>query len=213
MSTNIRNLFFAAFVAFAMLGRPAFAQDTSFRRVQLAYGISLDVPSHWTVLSLETRKNLRAAGQAMTENAGIEGSSGRKESLLAMNATPNPTGAMIRVSVTSPPDYTQSDLAAVTPADLKEVGAEMLKIFRQLEASGGPKIIEMQPVRIEKLNNYRVLVMPYVRAGVNGPSPWQVTQYKIPVSNHLIEITLSHRQSDAIVWRPILERVKRSVKF
>ena len=155
------------------------------------------------------------ASQAMIDNAGIEGPSGRKESLLAMSATPNPTGAMIRVSVTSPPDYTQSDLAAATSADLKEVGAEVLKLFRQLEASGGPKIIEMQPVRIEhaQLNNYRVLVIPYVRAGVNGPSPWQVTQYKIPVSDRLIEITLSHRQSDAIVWRPILERVKRSVKF
>lgn len=213
MRVNIKHLFLAAFIALTLLAHSAFAQDTSFRSVQLAYGISLDVPSHWTVLSLENRKNLGAAGQAMTDNAGIEGSSGRKESLLAMNATPNPTGAMIRVSVTSPPDYTQSDLAAATPADLQEVGTETLKMFRQLEASGGPKIIEMQPVRIERLNNYRVLVMPYIRAGVNGPSPWQVTQYKIPVSNRLIEITLSHRQSDAIVWRPILERVKRSIKF
>lgn len=213
MNANCRNLFLATFVAITLLAHPAFAQDTSFRRVQLAYGISLDVPSHWTVLSLENRKNLGAASQAMTENAGIEGPSGRKESLLAMNATPNPTGAMIRVSVTSPPAYTQSDLAEATPADLKELGAEMLQRFRQLEASGGPKIIEMQSFRIEKVNNYRVLVMPYVRAGANGPSPWQVTQYKISVSNRLIEITLSHRQSDAIVWRPILERVKRSVKL
>jgi hypothetical protein len=212
MSAN-KYLFFSVIVALTLLALPAFTQDTAFRSVQLAHGISLDVPSHWTVLSLENRKNLGAAGKAMTDNAGIEEPSGRKESLLAMNATPNPTGAMIRVSVTSPPDYTQSDLAAATPADLKEFGAEMLKMFRQLEASCGPKIIEMQPVRIERLNNYRVLVMPYLRAGVNGPSPWQVSQYKIPVSNRLIEITLSHRQSDAIVWRPILERVKRSVKF
>ena len=89
----------------------------------------------------------------------------------------------------------------------------MLKLFRQLEASGGPKIIEMQSFRIEKFNRQFVLVMPYVRASKFGPSPWQVTQYKIPVSNRLIEITLSHRHSDAIVWRPILERVKRSVRF
>lgn len=213
MSTNIKNLFITAFVAFALLSHPAFAQDASFRRVQLAYGISLDVPSHWTVLSLENRKNIGAAGQAMTENAGIEGSTGRKESLLAMNATPSPTGAMIRVSVTSPPDYTQSDLAAATSADIKEIGAEMLSMFRKLETSGGPKILEMQPLRIEKFNNYRVLVIPYVRAGIIGSSPWQVSQYKIPVSNRLIEITLSHRQSDAFVWRPILERVKLSVQF
>ncbi len=213
MSIDIKILLFATFSAIALLNHPAFAQDASFRRVQLAYGISLDVPSHWTVLSLENRKNVSAAGQAMIENSGIDGSSGRKETLLAINATPNPTGAMIRVSVTTPPDYTQSDLAAATPADIKELEDEMLKLFRQLEAYGGPKIIEMQSFHIEKINNYRILVMPYVRAGVNGPSPWQVSQYKIPVSNRLIEITLSHRQSDAIVWRPIFERVKRSVKF
>lgn len=213
MNSIIQKRLFFTFVAFALLGNSAFAQDTSFRRIQLSYGISLEIPSHWTVLSQDTRKNLGAAGSAMMDNAGIEGSSGQKQNLLAVNATPEPTGAMIRVSVTSPPDYTQSDLAAASSADLKEIGIEMLKMFRQLEASGGPKIIEMQPVRIEKLNRNLVLVMPYIRASKFGPSPWQVTQYKVPVSNRLIEITLSHRQSDAIVWRPILERVRRSVQF
>lgn len=213
MKSRIAKYFFRAFAIFPLLGNSAFAEDTSFRRVQLAYGISLDVPPHWAVLSQDNRRNFSAAGQAVIDNAGIEGPSGRKEPLLAVNSTPNPTGAIIRVSVTSPPDYTQDDLTAATPGDLKEFGAGILSVFRKLEASGGPKIIEMQPVRIEKFNNYRVLVIPYVRAGVNGPSPWQVTQYRIPVSSRLIEITLSHRQSDAIVWRPILERVKRSVQF
>lgn len=169
MKSIIQKQLFCAFVAFVLLSHSAFAQDTSFRRVQLAYGISLDVPSHWMVLSQDDRRNIGAAGQAMTDNAAIERPSGRKESLLAVNAAPNPTGAMIRVSITSPPDYTQGDLAAATPADLKEVGTEMQGMFRKLEASGGPRIIEMQPVRIEKFNNYRVLVMPYVRAGANGP--------------------------------------------
>jgi len=213
MKSIIRRHLFCVFVTFALLGNSAFAQDTTFRRVQLSYGISLEIPSHWTVLSQETRKNLGAAGSAMMDNAGIEESSGQKQNLLAVNATPDPTGAMIRVSVTLPPDYTQADLAAATAADLKEAGAEMLKMFRQLEASGGPKIIEMQPVRIKKFNGQLVLVISYFRVSIFGPSPWQVTQYKIPVSNLLIEITLSHRQSDATLWRPILERVKRSVRF
>jgi len=201
------------FIITALLSYNASAQNTSFRKIQLIYNISLDVPSHWIVLSQASRNNLGAAGQAMMDNSSIEGSSGRKKTLLAMNATPSPTGAMIRVSVTSPPDYTQADLAAVTKRELREIGAELLSMFKKLEASGGPKIIEMQPVRLENLNNYRVLVMPYIRAGVKGPSPWQVTQYKIPVSNKLIEITLSYRKSDSIVWKPILERVKRSLRF
>ncbi len=213
MSLITRKYPFFMFVVISIFGHSAFAEDTSFRRVELPYGISLDVPSHWTILSQDNRKNLRAAGQAMIDNAGIEGASGRKESLLAINATPNPTGAMIRVSVTSPPDYTQDDLAAISSVNLKEISAEMLNMFRQLEASGGPKVIEMQPARIEKIRNNRILVMPYVRASINSPSSWQVTQYKIPTSDKLIEITLSYRKSDSVVWRPILEKVKRSVRF
>ncbi|TXH96992.1 MAG: hypothetical protein E6Q75_06055 [Rheinheimera sp.] len=213
MIAHIKSFLLCALIFLTLFGYKALAQDDSFRIVQLAYGISLDVPSHWTVLPLETRKNLGAAGQALLDNEGIGGPSGRKENLLAINATPDPVGATIRVSVTSPGDFTQSDLLAASPEDLKVVEAELLKMFRQIETSGGFKVIEMQPVQIGQINNYQMLVIPYVRTGINSPSPWQVTQYKIPVSNRLIEITLSHRQSDAIVWRPILERVRRSLKF
>lgn len=195
------------------LSNLSFAQNSEFRQVQLLHGISLDVPSHWIVLSQASRKNLGAAAQALMDNSEIEGANGQKERLLAMNSVPEPTGAMIRVSVTSPPDFTQADLEATTLSDLKELGPEFLSMFRKVEASGGPKIIEMHPLRIDKLNNHLVFIISYIRAGVNGPSPWQVTQYKIPVSNKLIEITLSHRKLDAIVWKPILERVKRSVIF
>lgn len=192
---------------------PTAAQDTAYRRVLLVHDISVEIPSHWKVLSQETRNNLRVVGEALTKNAGIESSSGKKVSLLAVNATPDPTGAMIRLTVTYPPDYTQADLVAATPADLKDLDTDMQNMVRKLEASGSLKIIEMQPVRVETLNNYHMLVMPYVRASINGPSPWQVTQYKIPASDRLIEITLSHRQSDAVLWQPILEHVKRSVQF
>jgi len=200
-------------ICLILLAQTAVAKDTGFVRVNLAYGISLDVPEHWDVLSKENRKNIAAAGVAIAQNAGADRPSGSKEPLLAVNATPNPAGATIRVSVTSPSGFTQSELAAMSSADLKEIEVGMLKTFKQTESAGGPKIIEMQPVRIEMINGYRVLILPYLRVGAIEPSPWQVTQYKIPVSNRMIEITLSHRMSDAVVWRPILERVKRSVIF
>ncbi|HEX2828753.1 MAG TPA: hypothetical protein VHP37_20535 [Burkholderiales bacterium] len=202
-----------ALLACAVFSGITAAQEPAFRRVQLSHGISLEIPSHWTVLSSETRKNLSAVGQAIAENSGTELPAGRKEPLLAVNAVPSPTGATIRVSVTSPPDYTQADLAATKTAELKDLESEMLRTFRKMEAAGGPKIIQAQPFRIERFNNQLTLVMPYVRAGINGPSPWQVVQYKIPRPTYLLELTLSHRQSDAALWAPILERVKRSIQF
>ena|GEM_PF-1085809 len=213
MSLVTRKNILFPFVVFALFCHSVFADDTSFRNAQLSYGISLDIPSHWTILSQDSRKNLRAAGQAMIDNAGLEGLSSRKESLLAVNAKPNPTGAIIRVSITLPPDYTQNYLASLTRENLKEMTIETLNIFRNLEASGGLKVVELQPARIEIIKNYRALVISYVRASNNSSSFWQVTQYKIPTHDKIIEITLSYRKPDAVVWKPILERVKQSLRF
>lgn len=200
-------------VAVTLSCNPLSAQTGEYKRLQLSNGISLEVPSHWTILSQSTRNNLQAAGRAITENAGLEGRVGRKENILAVNSLPAPTGAMIRVSVTRPADYSQTDLAAMTNADLNEGANEMLMGFKKTEASGGPKVIQVRPWRIEVHNKYRTLVMPYTRDDKLGPSSWQVTQYKIPMDDRLIEITLSHRESDAIVWKPILEKVMRSISF
>jgi hypothetical protein len=213
MRATTTKYLWCLFVAFFLFGNSAFGQGNEFHRIQLSYGISIEIPSHWTVLSQATRNNLGAAGAAVMSNSGIGDSGAQKDRLLAVNATPEPTGAMVRVSVTSPPDYSQADLAAATAADLKALDVEVQKMYKQLETAGGPKLIESQPIRIESVNGKLALILPYVRAGVNGPSPWQVTQYKIPVGNRMIELTLSQRQSDSIVWRPILERVKRSMLF
>lgn len=204
------HLFSALFAALFLAPCSIVAGEDNFRHVQLSYGISIDVPSHWIELSEENRKNIAAARQAIFDNAGAEGPNGRKENLFAMNAAPSPAGAMIRVSVTSPPTYSQSDLAAATPADLGQLEASFFESFRALNSL---KIIKTQSFHIEYINNRLALAMPYARAGANGGSPWQVMQYQIPTPERLIQITLSHRQSDAVVWRPILERVKRSLQF
>lgn len=204
--------FYYLLVATVFVGS-AVAQDSFFRSVQLTYGISLNIPTHWNVLSQEIKQNLGAAGESMVKNAEIEGSSGKKQTLLAVNATPNPVGAMIRVSVSTPPEITQADLAATTPSQLNQIKPEFFTMFKKLEASGGPKILEMQTPRIERINGQLALVLSYTRASLIDSSTWQVTQYKVPTSNKLIEITLSHRQSDDVVWKPILENVKRSIRF
>jgi hypothetical protein len=204
---------FYLLIAITLFVGSASAQNTSFRSVQLAYGISIEIPSHWKVLSQETRQNLRAAHEAMTKNADIEDLSRETQSLLAVNATPDPASSIIRVSVTTPPEYTQADLVAATAAELNQMRLELSDMFKKYEAYGGPKILGMQTPRVEQINNQLALVMSYTRTDLISPSPWQVAQYKIPASNKLIEITLSYRQSDAVVWKLILENIKHSIRF
>jgi len=213
MTIKINRYLWWIFIPLTLFYQPVLSQDTSFRKLSLAYNISIDIPSHWLVLSKDTRKNIAAYAQASIDNAGIEGIIADKTRILAVNSAPNPTGATIRISVSIPPDYDQNDLAATTTTDLKYIRSELFSGFKKLESPGGLKVLEMQSTRIELLNNYRALVFSYIRAGVKGPSPWLVTQYKIPSGNKMIELTLSNRQSNAFLWMPIMERIKRSIRF
>ena len=209
---SCRNSLFPMLIIALMIGS-ASAQDTVFRRVYLAYGISLEIPIHWEVLSQDEKQNLAAASEAMVRNAGDTIGSGKKERLLAVSSKPFPSEAKIRVSVTTPPEFTQAGLAATTSAELNQMRAEFISMFNNMSASSGQRVLEMQTPRIERISNKLALAMAYTRTDPYGSSPWQVTQYQIPVSNRLIQITLSYRQSDAFVYKPILENVKRSIRL
>ena len=187
--------------------------ETSFREIQLSYGVSIKVPSHWQELPTATQQNVATYGQSVAENSGIE-TGGQKETLLAVYAPPTPTGAIIRVSVSSPSPFASSDIIAATPKELEEVTNELFVMLKQAEPHGGPRITAMHPARIEYIHQLPALVFSYTRVSfVDGESNWLVTQYKIPQNNRLIEITLSYRLSEALIWKPILERVKNSISF
>ena len=192
---------------------PLFAQDSHFVRLNLSGGVSIEIPKHWKVLSADSTTNLAAMSEALMQQAQVERSQSRKITVLAVNATPDPTGAIVRVTISVPPDFTRQELRTVTAADLRAIKSEMVSMLRKVEAAGGPRLLEMHDAKALSLAGFPALAIPYVRAGVGGPSPWYVTQYKVPMNNRLVEITLSHRQSDAMIWKPILEKIRQSVRL
>lgn len=211
MSAIARRL--AAFLMALMALGPAAQAAETFRRVTLPYGISLDVPGDWHVMPAEDREEVNRRGQTRLDSAGIGKASQGRESLLLARAQPEPTGALIRVAVRTPGSYSQAQLAALTPADFERMRDEALLATRKLEAAGGPTVLDMQLPRVEAFNDRHALVQTYVRTSEVDGAPWEVTFYRIPQGEHTVEFSLSYRRSEESVWRPVLEKVKRSVRF
>ncbi|MCB1660346.1 MAG: hypothetical protein KDI39_19155, partial [Pseudomonadales bacterium] len=153
-----------------MLINTSFAESTLFRHIELKGGISLDIPSHWNILSQASKDNIVTASESIYGTDNII-----REKLLAVNATPNPTGAMISIAINGSSEFSQTDLKKATDADLKGVEKDVLNELRRLQDSGGVTVIKMQSARVERLNNKYALVLSYTRKGVNNPEiPWQV---------------------------------------
>jgi hypothetical protein len=210
---NLLKSVVGAVTLFACLFQPAHGADIPYRSIDLAYGISLEAPSQWNALSEETRNAIGAAGESMSNRAGIGAVTGKMR-LLDLHATPAPTGAIVRVNVTPRDEYTQAKLAKTSKEDLKAMRVDVVNVFKQVEAAGGPKILGVKTPRIERLDNTLALAITYNRAGAVDPSEkWVVTMYRIPRKDHTVELTLSYRQAQEDEWKPILEHVKKSVRL
>ena len=137
----------SSFIALVFFAQSIFAGESAFERLKLPYGISIEIPSHWEVLSEDAKKNLAASSELIKKDLALD-ISGEKEQLLAVSALPIPSGAKIRVSVTSPAEFSQYELSTTSVSELKQAQSYFYTVFSKAMASAGLKIIEMNPPRI-----------------------------------------------------------------
>ncbi len=213
--TIARGFAFIFAVVLIAIAEIAIAVDASnFRRLPLKEGISIEVPAHWLVHSDAERKNFAAASEGSSRAAGIDyGTNGSKSRLLAVSALPTPSGAKIRVNIIRPPTLSGADLRSASAQDLGEFKAAFSARLEKGLAAQGVTLLTVMTPRIESINGSAVILTEYRRSDLLGKSPWTVRLYQIPAGDKLIELTMSFRESDATVWRPILDYAKQSLRF
>lgn len=112
----------------------------------------------------------------------------------------------------------QSDVRSALQSDREGTLREVETSFREEKAvlskvmeKQGIKIIGQESFGFDLIGNMTAFTLSYRRTSAVGSSPFLVTQYHVPVGLEKVLITLSYREADALLFRPILERVKRSV--
>lgn len=210
--TKIFVIVFLALLAFT--ANSAIAGDTQYQRYSFKENVSVEVPSHWLVHADSESKNFAAAGEGAARTAGIDYDSNQgKSRLLAISSLPTPSGAKARINLIRPLPFSSAQLRSARVQDLKDVEAEFRAGIEKSMLAMGAKLLAVATPKIEMINGSPALLLEYRRSDLGGPSPWTVKQYKIPAGDKLIELTISYRDSDASIWTPILEYVKRSLRF
>lgn len=190
------------------------ASERGFVRRDLGGGVFAEFPDHWYVLNSDQSANVSAAGTALAESAGVRVQG--KRTLLAVNATPAPTGAMIRVSATSPAEISQDELEQVLRSGtqrelLQEIRRQFSAAFPQMMAQSNITVTEISEPQIVHVAGRPAILISYQRTSAVDGSPWEVRQYKIPAGDRTVELTLSNRISDRAMWTPILNRTLESL--
>lgn len=191
----------------------AYSQSAIFAHVRVTNGPSLEYPAHWKIADEQTVQNRIHAAHAMADAIGVDLLGFQKVNRVLIESTPSPHTAQVRASIVIPQEFSQEDLRLATPQDLQSLRVEFESAFRKLSASGTVKVDEVGMPRVERIAGKLALVIPYTRYTESDPVLWQVEQIKIPFEDRLLSMTLSYRSSDITTMKPILERIKRTLRF
>lgn len=189
------------------------AQQASYAQVRVSAGPVIEYPAHWTIANDAIVKNLVHAAQATADVASVDMSGFQKQGRVIIESQPIPSSAQIRASIVTPQEYTQEDLRIASASDLRALRTEFEDTLRKMSRSGSVKLHKMGYPRVEEIAGKLALVFPYTRYTETDPVLWHVEQIKIPFEDKLLSLTISYRSSHVSTMKPILERVKRTLKF
>ena len=141
--------------------------------------------------------------------SGIGLQDGQEINLIATNSMPRSTYAAVRVDSIIPATGPPSIFSSVTPADVREFETEIRKFLQALLPQQGLQLIEILGTRIDKISGYPALVTEYRRTGPKGPVFVQINL--IVTGSQDIRINLSYRESEVVLWKPVIGKIRQSI--
>lgn len=205
-------------LALCTLPTSATSKTLTYATIDVGGRLTITVPSHWRVRDTAERQNIVAGADAVLNPTG-KSSESMHVSSLSVVSIPEPTRAIIRVSFVKEPG-TQAELNREVRANRDKVIAEFKDAWdteKQQLAEGmarqGVQYLGQEVFRIETIGTRTAFVISYKRTSLRGGAPFVVTQYHVPMGSDKVLVTLSFQESEAAMFRPILERVKNSISI
>ena len=206
-----RTLLLLAIEIALLLSKPAQANESQFATVKLPHGIEFQLPKTWWLIGKDFNAVIETAAQAVLDLSGIQTSDRTETNLIAANSMPKTTYAAVRVTYVTPPVASPKELQTATPADLKEMDPEMEAEARKLLAPSGLELLNYLGTTLDKLDGHPAMVINYRRSGPNGPVLVWLYQVLLPTAT--VKINFSYRESEAVIWKPVIQKIKTSFTF
>jgi hypothetical protein len=186
-------------------------EPSHFHMVKLPHGMTMELPKSWWLIGKDLNEVMETKAQAALDLSGIEILPGTNTELITANSMPRTTYASTRVTFSTPPIGTPEEVAGLSPSDLKEMGEQTHDLMRRLSKKEGNEILDFYGCTLATVGGSPAILNHYKRSGPRGNV--LVWAYQIARPDGTVNLTMSCRQSEAALWRLILERIEKSVKF
>ena len=183
--------------------------ESNFAKIKLPRGIEIQLPKGWWLLGKDLQKIIDTSVESAMDLSGLDSSAGTETNLIKANSMPKTMYAAVSVDSTIPVSIPPSNFNAITKNDIHEIEKEMRDGLKNLLTQQGMKLIEFKGTKYERMSGYPALITTYRRSGLKGTVLVQINQ--IITETQEIRINLSYRESESIVWKPIIGKMRKSI--
>lgn len=178
--------------------------NSRFVRLRLPKGVELDFPRGWVLLGAELLGVIDTAREALLDltNTAPDPDLNGRITLLAANSRPASTYAAIRINSTKPL-LTATELMSTLKSDAT------VSAIKNAIAQQDNELLKFHRVYATSIAGFPALAIEYERSGMRGPVHVQINRVVTPTQE--LSVILSHRESEAQVWKTILERMRKSI--
>ena len=202
---------YCVFWLIALLILPSITGATGFTSIELPRGIGIALPTNWFVFS-EEQKQLVSLSVESTKNIlnYAEEDDERISLIMASSSTKN-TYASVQVESYIPPSESPPYIIALNDFDLKAIKTEARTELAKGLATQGLQVLSLLEVRRNLLSGHPCLITEYTRSGPHGPVI--VTVIQVFTSRQEVIVTLSYRESERAIWKPIMAVINKSISI
>lgn len=190
-----------------------FVPGTKFATLSLPYGVSIEAPKNWKLISGDIESTIQTAAEASTRLTGLPWD-GSKRTLIRANSTPSSTYAGLSVHV-SDLSLEPGDLDAMKELTESELRSLLFLSLGQNDSGfsevAGWAMEDVLMARVGKVSGYPSLEYQYRRTGMKGPV--LVTQVRTYFEDKEISVWLSYRESEAILWKGMTAYMRESLSI
>lgn len=198
-----------------ILSAAAHAQtnENQFVALRFARGITMDAPRTWRAVSADENEVILTTVQATLDLTGVKQTA--KQSLTLLKAQPKlqQLYAYVKLSEKFGEFKDQKETERASDAELKKFDEAQLADIKKMSELTGMKMVEWKGSRKEQINGKWALVTEYRREDRDGHGPVWCQIIAIHLRDRCITLTLSYREREEVVLKPVILRMRSSLKI
>lgn len=200
-------LFLITLVLIAPLGFGA----NNFVLIRLPHGVRLEIPRNWAVLSPNQRITLDTAVQSRNEPAGFFDASSDLNFAANYFDDAGKTTALVNIRYYPDLKITQAEARTITASDISEFDIELRNLAKKSAQINGFSILAWYGTKKQTFNGATAFVTEYKRSPIKNNGNFRIRLVRIFNYNKSFTLTVSYREDQQYLLKPICDRIIASL--